>query len=84
MQPELKSNEEEVILMIIGQKKEEFSRLIDLFPERARELDEILPSPLVLRTHQKGTWIVEKLGIVEFAYDLFEQFYILLMVIFYF
>lgn len=39
---------------------EEFQTLEEVFPDRAKELDDILPSPLVLRTHQKGTWQVER------------------------
>jgi ankyrin repeat protein len=35
--------------------------LQQLFPDRAAELDGILPSPLVLRTHQAGTWQVDRI-----------------------
>lgn len=39
----------------------EFKTLLEVFPDRARELDGILPNPLVLRTHQPGTWQIDKI-----------------------
>lgn len=39
----------------------EFKTLLEVFPDRARELDGILPEPLVLRTHQPGTWQIDKM-----------------------
>lgn len=38
-----------------------FQTVKELFPARAVELDNILPNPLVLRTHQAGTWQIDRI-----------------------
>jgi ankyrin repeat protein len=43
-----------------GNDQNSFKSLLETFPGRAHELNEILPRPLVLRTHQPGTWQIDK------------------------
>jgi ankyrin repeat protein len=43
-----------------GNDESSFKSLLERFPDRANELNEILPRPLVLRTHQPGTWQIDK------------------------
>lgn len=43
-----------------GNEENSFQTLLEIFPDRAHELNEILPNPLVLRTHLPGTWQIDK------------------------